>query len=97
MNNSYTIEWLGYNKKSNFNRVWGHIKMRDNRHYVFWGVKGKKMEFKRHKYPSRIAFIIKQNEAKGYNQIHPDHYEIFEPNFIEDVEIWFMAHVLQEE
>lgn len=96
-NDAYTVEWLGYNEKPNYNRVWGHIKMKDGRDYVFWGVKDKKMQFKRHNHNYRISFLINQNEKKGYKKIHPEHYELICPDFTENMEIWFMAYVLAEE
>ncbi len=97
--NAYTIKWLGFNEKKNFNRVWGHILMKDGRHYVFWGVRGHKIDFKKHSFntKSKIPFIISQHEERGYTQIKPAHYEMICPKFIEDMEIWFMAHVLKEE
>jgi len=94
MSNMYTIQWMGFNEQPNYNRVWGHIKMKDGRDYVFWGVKDKKIEFKLHDHDNKISYIINQNEKKGYKKIHPAHYEIICPDFIENMEIWFTTHVL---
>lgn len=98
MSESYKIVWLGFNESPNYNSVWGHIHMADNRDYVFWGIKEKTLLFKQHTGSShRIPYIILQKERDGYKQIHPNHYEMICPAFKEDLEIWFMAHILREE
>lgn len=95
-NDVYKIKWLGFNEKSSFNRIWGHIEMKDGRNFVFWGVRGKKMDFKLHTIPWRIEALINLNIRKGYKKIEPEHYDIIHPGFIEDLEIWFTASVLSD-
>lgn len=98
MAESYKIAWLGFNEATNYNSIWGHIHMADNRDYVFWGIRGKIILFKQHTGSNyKIPYIISQKERKGYHKIHPSHYEMIYPKFKEDLEIWFMAHILQEE
>lgn len=58
----------------------------------------KTLLFKKHSDHSyKIPFIISQKEKKGFKKIHPDHFEMICPKFKEDLEIWLMAHILQEE
>ena len=95
---NYKIAWLGFNEKPNYNSVWGHIQMHDSRDYVFWGIKDKQLMFKQHgSYSYKIPFLIAQKEKKGFKKIDPDHFEMISPNFKEELEIWLMAHILQEE
>ena len=97
MPNAYAIKWLGFNEAPNYDRIFGHLQMSDGRNYAFWGIKGKPIEFKKHDFVGKIAFLINQYERKGFKQIHPTHYEMICKNFQEDFEIWFTAYVLKEE
>jgi len=92
---AYTIEWLGFNEKPNYNRIWGHLHMNDGRDYVFWGMRGSKIEFKQHMQKYKIPSIINQNKKKGYKSIETSHYELLCPNFIQDMEVSFMAYILK--
>ena len=97
MAENYKIAWLGFNEAPNYNSIWGHVHMHDNRDYVFWGIREKTLLFKRHgDHSYKIPFIISQKERKGYKKIHPNHFEMLCPNFKEDLEIWLVAHILGE-
>lgn len=89
----YTIQWLGYNDQPNYDRIWGHIQMDDSRNYVFWGVAGKRQQFKEQS-PWRIEYLISQMEHKGYAKIEPRHFERLFPGFHEDLEVWLMTNIL---
>ena len=96
-NVAYKIKWLGFNEKPNFNRIWGHIVMADGRNFVFWGVRGKKIDFKPHHTKWRIDALINMNIRKGFKKIETDHYELIQPGFREDLEIWLTASILSDD
>jgi len=91
----YKIEWLGYNDKPNYNRIWGHLKMNDGRDYVFWGVAGKRQQFKIQT-SWRIEMLTHQMEHKGYSKIEPRHFERLFPGFHSDLETWLMTNILAD-
>lgn len=97
MTELYTIKWLGYNEKRNYDRIFGHVEMSDGRHYAFWGQRGKKIDVKRHLNHHRIASLIQENTSKGYKQIDPSHYEFICPGFKESLDVWLTTHILQED
>lgn len=90
----YRICWLGYNEKPNYNRIWGWLKMNDGRKYVFFGVKGKKIQFKPHRDEFLIKYLVNQMEFKGYEKIKVEHYEEIYPSFIEELETWLLGAIL---
>lgn len=91
----YEIVWLGYNDKPNYDRIWGYLKMSDDRCYVFWGVRGKRQQFKLQ--PDwRLQMLISQQERKGYTKIEPSHYEKLSPGFHGDLELWLMTNILAD-
>lgn len=90
----YRIGWLGYNEKPNYNRVWGWLEMNDGRKLVFFGVKGKKIEFKPHQDIYNINYLISRMEFKGYEKIKVEHYEEIYPNFTRDMETWLLSAIL---
>ncbi len=90
----YRIGWLGYNEKPNYNRIWGWLEMKDGRKFVFFGVKGKKIEFKPHRDIYMINYLISRMEFKGYEKIKVEHYEEIYPNFTRDMETWLLSAIL---
>ena len=92
----YRIQWLGYNEKPNYNRIWGWLEMRDGRKFVFFGIKGKKIEFKPHHDVYLINFLVNQMEMKGFNKIKVEHYEMIHPSFIQEFETWFTSAILAD-
>ena len=93
----YTISWLGYNEKPNYNRIWGWLEMRDGRKFVFFGVKGKKIEFKPQPDIYMINYLINRMEFKGYEKIKVEHYKMIHPNFIEEFETWLTSAILADD
>ena len=93
-NSEYRIAWLGYNEKPNYNRIWGWLEMKDDRKFVFFGVKGKKIEFKPHEDHYTINYLVSQMEFKGYEKIKVEHYEEIHPNFIQEFETWLTCAIL---
>jgi len=91
----YTINWLGYNEKGQYGRIWGYLTMEDKRVFAFWGTKGGKMLFKRHTYT--MEWMINQSSSKGYKQINPNHYELICPGFKADLEIWLTTAILSDQ
>ncbi len=91
----YTVVWLGYNDKPNFNRIWGHVKMTDGRDYVFWGVAGKNQQFKLQT-SWKIDMLMRQMEYKGYSKIEARHFERLFPGFHGDLEIGLMTNILDD-
>jgi hypothetical protein len=97
MSESYEIAWLGYNSKSNYNRVWGLVKKVSNGdHFAFWGTKNGKLDFKQQPHIHRLTSLIRQQEQKGFKKIDPEHFEMIRPNFQTDFEIWFTTALLSD-
>lgn len=94
INSEYRIAWLGYNEKPNYNRIWGWLEMKDGRKLVFFGVKGKKIQFKPQQDIYMINYLINQMEFKGYEKIKVEHYEEIYPDFIQDIEAWLLSAIL---
>lgn len=94
--NVYTIEWLGFNAAPNYNQIWGHVKMFDERVFTFWGKKGGRILFKQHSYVHLVSHVTTQKERKGFKKIDLDHYELICPGFKEDFEIWLTAAILAD-
>lgn len=90
----YSIGWLGYNEKPNYNRIWGWLEMKDGRKFVFFGIKGKKVEFKPQQDIFVINYLINQMEFKGYEKIKVEHYEEIYPNFVQEFETWLLGAIL---
>lgn len=95
-NSEYTIGWLGYNEKPNHNRIWGWLEMRDGRKFVFFGVKNKKIKFKKHDSVHAIRYLVNQMEFKGYEKIKVEHYVEICPNFAQEMESWLISAILGE-
>ena len=93
-NSEYRIAWLGYNEKPNYNRIWGWLEMKDGRKFVFFGVKGKKIQFKPQQDIYMINYLINQMEFKGYEKIKVEHYEEIYSDFIRDIEAWLLSAIL---
>ncbi len=91
----YKIVWLGWNEKENYDRIWGYLKMDDDRHYAFWGKRNGRQQFKPQQ-EWRIGMLVSQQENKGYKKIDPSHYEEIAPGFQESVEIWLMTNILAD-
>ena len=91
----YEIVWLGFNDKPNYNRIWGYLKMSDDRYYAFWGVKGKRQQFKLQQ-EWTLSMLVNQQTHKGYKQIDPSHYEQIAPGFHEDLELWLTTNILAD-
>jgi len=93
-NSEYRIAWLGYNEKPNYNRIWGWLEMKDGRKFVFFSVKGKKIQFKPQQDIYIINYLINQMKFKGYEKIKVEHYEEIYPDFIRDIEAWLLSAIL---
>lgn len=94
---SYEIYWLGFNSKPNYNRVWGVVRKTSNGDlFAFWGTKNGKLDFKKQVGQHRLPSLIKQQEAKGFKSIAPEHFEMLRPNFQQDFEIWFTTSLLSD-
>lgn len=93
---TYDLVWMGYNPKPNYNRVWGYLIMKDKRCFVFWGVRGKKLDFKYHRWDFQIASIREKMIRKGFKETTPEEYEKICPNFLEDLEIWCTTAILAD-
>lgn len=102
--NYYILEWLGFNEEPNYDRIWGFLRMKDGRIFTFWGVRGKRLDFKAHRTfsynstitTSHIEHLKWQKEQKGYKQIHPNHYELIAPGFKSDLEIWCTTAIISD-
>lgn len=94
--NIYTLVWLGYNDKPNYNRIWGWIKMNNNQNYAFWGVCGQKLDFKFHHYDFSLSSTKDKMIKKGFKSITLEEYQELYPSFIDDLEIWYTAAVLSD-
>lgn len=96
-NSEYRVVWLGYNEKPNYNRIWGWLEMNDGRKYCFFGVKNKKILFKKQTEAFILNYLVNQMENKGYEKIKVEHYVEICPNFIEELETWFLNAILVDD
>ena len=95
-NSQYEINWLGYNEKPNYDRIWGWLRMSDDREFTFWGVKGKKISFKLQGEWWSASRLVHENISRGYRQIALAHYEMICPGFTEELEIWLTGAILSD-
>jgi hypothetical protein len=89
----FTIEWLCYHTAQK--RVWGYLTIHGKTETVaFWGVLGKKMDFKVHSWKGLIAPIRNKMINKGYTLITVPHYQALHYDFLADLSIWYSTAVL---
>lgn len=94
--NIYTIVWLGYNDKPNYNRIWGWIRLSNKANYAFWGVCGQKLDFKLHSYDFSLLSTKEKMIKKGFKFVSLEKYQEIHPSFIDDLEIWYTAAILSD-
>lgn len=71
------LVWGGWNTDGTSDKVWGVIQRAPStaptpygaKVYVFWGARGKSMQFKSDKYNDALSTLIRTKRRKGYKQI----------------------------
>lgn len=96
---NYKIEELLFNEHKDYDSICGYLSMNDGRYFTFWGKREKKILFKIHKEDvfggiSEIHNMLRTRKHKGFKLIHPNHYELICPGFIQSLEVDFLTEKL---
>ena len=99
------LVWGGWNTDGTSDKVWGVIQRApanastpwDTKVYVFWGARGKSMQFKTDSYNEELWQLIRNKIRKGYKQI--DYNELLRiwPDFEDTLSVRFTWHLLTRE
>ncbi len=74
-----TIEWAGWYKRDNSDKLWGVLRDAHGEYYNFWCRRGAKMQFK-HTNTQRYQHKF----DKGYREITAEKLEEIYPGFMEE-------------
>jgi hypothetical protein len=100
------LVWGGWNTEGTSDKVWGVIQRCDakrttkynDRVYVFWGARGKSLQFKNDLWAQELQDLtVKKERRKGYRQI--SYYKLLEiwPDFEETLSQKLTFHILSKE
>jgi len=99
------LVWGGWNTEGSSDKVWGVVQTCDPKRktkqndkvYVFWGARGKSMQFKNDEWNWELQSLTGKKERKGYKQIDYDKLLKIWPNFEETLNQKLTMHILVTE
>lgn len=78
--------FIGWCQEGNHDKVWGVIKLADNKCVTFWGRRGKKLQTKIAYFDYSIHRLINEKINKGYVRIQKQQLDKVYPEFESDLE-----------
>lgn len=99
------LVWGGWNTEGTSDKVWGVIQRTPSSEptkygakvYVFWGARGKSMQFKSCNYDNVLTDLCRKKRKKGYKEINYAELLRIWPDFEDTLKVRLTWHVLTTE